>query len=58
MRPKNSEMTALGAAIAAGIADGISVWNLNNISIPVNKIFNPSIDEQGINILINKHNLV
>lgn len=30
VRPSMPETTALGAAVAAGLADGIAVWNLDS----------------------------
>ncbi|KAK6622616.1 hypothetical protein RUM43_008458 [Polyplax serrata] len=43
VRPTNSEMTALGAAIAAGCAKSINVWPLDRGPISQSKIFWPAI---------------
>ncbi|PSN33939.1 Glycerol kinase 3 [Blattella germanica] len=45
MRPLMAETTALGAAMAAGSAEGIEVWDLNNIQPVPCDIFTPSITE-------------
>jgi glycerol kinase len=45
MRPVMAETTALGAAMAAGSAEGIEVWDLNNIQPVPCDIFNPLIKE-------------
>jgi hypothetical protein len=42
-----AETTALGAAMAAGSAEGIGVWDLNNIQPVPCDIFNPLIAEDG-----------
>lgn len=42
-----AETTALGAAMAAGSAEGIEVWDLNNIQPVPCDIFNPLITEDG-----------
>lgn len=42
-----SETTALGAAIAAGSAEGIRKWNIKSESIIPSDIFLPSITEDG-----------
>lgn len=42
-----AETTALGAAMAAGSAEGIEVWDLNNIRPVPCDIFNPLITEDG-----------
>lgn len=34
VRPTMSETTALGAAMAAGAAEGVEVWNLNPDHLP------------------------
>lgn len=42
-----AETTALGAAMAAGSAQGIEVWNLKDVhAVPVDT-FLPSISEDG-----------
>lgn len=43
-----AETTALGAAMAAGAADGINVWDLDNLQPTPNSIFNPIITEEGV----------
>nr|AGM32847.1 putative glycerol kinase [Coptotermes formosanus] len=45
VRPVMAETTALGAAMAAGSAEGIEVWDLNNIQPVACDIFNPLITE-------------
>lgn len=46
-----SETTALGAAMAAGNAKGIEVWNLNTIEeVPSDQFF-PTISDDGIFLL-------
>lgn len=42
-----AETTALGAAMAAGSAEGIEVWDLNNIQPVPCDIFSPLITEEG-----------
>ncbi|XP_069698290.1 glycerol kinase 3 isoform X1 [Periplaneta americana] len=46
MRPRMAETTALGAAMAAGSAEGIEVWDLKNIQPVPCDIFNPLITEE------------
>lgn len=50
VRPSMPETTALGAAIAAGVAEGIDIWNLdstlNNVDATAD-IFTPSIPESS-----------
>ncbi|XP_029832359.2 glycerol kinase isoform X1 [Ixodes scapularis] len=45
VRPQMSETTALGAAIAAGAAEGINVWSLDSNKFPsvTTDVFEPSI---------------
>lgn len=45
VRPQMAETTALGAAIAAGAADGIDVWSLDSRNFPkvTTDVFEPSI---------------
>ncbi|KAJ8919995.1 hypothetical protein NQ315_006525 [Exocentrus adspersus] len=45
VRPTMTETTALGAALAAGIAEGVEVWKLHNIEPVPSDTFVPSIDE-------------
>jgi len=50
VRPSMPESTALGAAIAAGLAEGISVWNLDSTVNSVDTtadIFTASISESS-----------
>jgi glycerol kinase len=42
-----TETTALGAAMAAGSAEGIGVWDLTNIQSAGNDTFRPAISEDG-----------
>nr|XP_018914333.1 PREDICTED: glycerol kinase-like isoform X1 [Bemisia tabaci]XP_018914334.1 PREDICTED: glycerol kinase-like isoform X1 [Bemisia tabaci]XP_018914335.1 PREDICTED: glycerol kinase-like isoform X1 [Bemisia tabaci]XP_018914336.1 PREDICTED: glycerol kinase-like isoform X1 [Bemisia tabaci] len=50
IRPQMTETTALGAAVAAGSAEGIGVWDLSNIQPVPSDTFYPSIslDEREI----------
>ncbi|XP_069677093.1 glycerol kinase 3-like isoform X3 [Periplaneta americana] len=45
VRPLMTETTALGAAMAAGSAEGIGVWDLENLQAVGSDIFRPSISE-------------
>ncbi|EEC04319.1 glycerol kinase, putative [Ixodes scapularis] len=49
VRPQMSETTALGAAIAAGAAEGINVWSLDSNKFPsvTTDVFEPSILPTG-----------
>ncbi|XP_076262781.1 glycerol kinase 3-like isoform X3 [Rhynchophorus ferrugineus] len=47
VRPTMLETTALGAAIAAGSAQGVEVWDAKKIQATPNDIFVPSISENG-----------
>ncbi|CAH0545806.1 unnamed protein product [Brassicogethes aeneus] len=47
VRPTMLETTCLGAAIAAGMADGIQVWNLDKIQSAPNDTFCPSLSENA-----------
>ncbi|KAI4504707.1 hypothetical protein M0802_000257 [Mischocyttarus mexicanus] len=51
VRPLMAETTALGAAIAAGSAEGIRKWDIKTGSIVPSDIFLPSISEDESNIL-------
>lgn len=42
-----AETTCLGAALAAGIAKGVEVWNLDDIEPVPSDTFVPSISEDG-----------
>ena len=50
-----TETTALGAAMAAGNAEGVGVWNLDSLdqSAITSDVFNPSISEGGTQIISN-----
>ncbi|KDR21321.1 glycerol kinase 3-like isoform X2 [Zootermopsis nevadensis] len=45
VRPLMTETTALGAAMAAGSAEGIGVWDLNNLQGVGSDVFKPAISE-------------
>uniref|UniRef100_A0A0K8SKA2 Probable glycerol kinase n=1 Tax=Lygus hesperus TaxID=30085 RepID=A0A0K8SKA2_LYGHE len=45
IRPHMAETSALGAAIAAGVAGGVDVWDINDIQAPANDIFRPRVTE-------------
>lgn len=49
-RPTMTETTALGAAIAAGCAEGIEVWDLNRVQPMPNDTFTPLIRKHGMYI--------
>jgi glycerol kinase len=42
-----TETTALGAAMAAGSAEGIGVWDLTNLQAVGSDTFRPAISEDG-----------
>lgn len=42
-----AETTALGAAMAAGFAEGIKVWDLEQLQPTPNDTFNPVITDEG-----------
>jgi glycerol kinase len=42
-----TETTALGAAMAAGSAEGIDVWDLTTVQSTGNDTFRPAISEDG-----------
>jgi glycerol kinase len=42
-----TETTALGAAMAAGSAEGIEVWDLTSLQAVGNDTFRPAISEDG-----------
>lgn len=50
VRPVMTETTALGAAIVAGIATGINVWDLNNMQPTATDIFLPQISSAERNM--------
>lgn len=49
VRPTMSETTALGAAMAAGAAPGVDVWNLNPGQLPhlESEKYKPQINPEG-----------
>lgn len=49
VRPTMSETTALGAAMAAGAAEGVSVWNLRSSHPPkvTCETYEPQINTDG-----------
>ena len=47
VRPSMTETTALGAAMAAGAADGIAVWDLTKLTPLTTDDFSPSILPEG-----------
>lgn len=49
VRPAMSETTALGAAMAAGAAQGVDVWNLSPAHLPkvTSERFEPQINIEG-----------
>lgn len=47
VRPDMAETTALGAAMAAGFAEGIKVWDLEQLQPTPNDTFNPVITDEG-----------
>ena len=46
--PSMPEMTALGAAMAAGYAEGIDVWDLNNLTPISVSVYEPSRIVRGM----------
>lgn len=49
VKPSMPETTALGAAMAAGAAEGVSVWSLNpeDLSEVTSETFEPQINTEG-----------
>lgn len=49
VRPTMSETTALGAAMAAGAAEGVNVWNLSSTHLPkvMCEKYEPQINTDG-----------
>lgn len=49
VKPSMSETTALGAAMAAGAAEGVNVWSLNpeDMSCVVFEKYQPQIKPEG-----------
>lgn len=52
VKPSMPETTALGAAMAAGAAEGVSVWSLNpeDLSEVTSEKFEPQINPEGANM--------
>ena len=52
VKPSMPETTALGAAMAAGAAEGVSVWSLNpeDLSEVTSEKFEPQINPEGATI--------
>lgn len=48
------ETTALGAAMAAGHAEGVRVWDLDNMQPTLSDTFYPVITEEGKLITLKK----
>lgn len=48
VRPSMTETTALGAAMAAGAAEGIGIWDLTKLKPLTTDDFTPSIMPEGI----------
>lgn len=46
-RPSMTETTALGAAMAAGAAEGIAIWDLTKLTPLTTDDFTPSIMPEG-----------
>ena len=49
-RPSMTETTSLGAAMAAGSAEGIEVWDLSKLTPLTTDDFTPSIMPEGMYI--------
>lgn len=47
VHPSMFEATALGAAMAAGSAEGVDVWDLNNMHSVPSDTYLPTISEDG-----------
>ena len=49
VRPSMTETTALGAAMAAGNAEGVGVWNLEKLDLSMITMdrFTPKIADEG-----------
>lgn len=54
VRPHMAETTALGAAMAAGYAEGIKVWDLDNTQLITSDTFYPVITEEERDIRYSK----
>lgn len=46
-RAEMPETTALGAAIAAGRADGVDCWKMDSEKKSAYKVFKPKLEEKG-----------
>lgn len=55
VRPLMCETTALGAAIAAGSAEGIRKWDVKTDTAVPSDIFLPSISENGNYFTVNEN---
>ena len=53
VRPEDRETTSLGAAIAAAIATGVSVWDLRSLSTPssLNTVFTARLPSDGLDCI-------
>lgn len=47
VRPHMAETSALGAAVAAGVAEGVNVWDLKDAQSPPSDTFRPRTTEVG-----------
>ncbi|KAL0273894.1 UNVERIFIED_CONTAM: hypothetical protein PYX00_006465 [Menopon gallinae] len=54
VRPKMTETTALGVAMAAGQAEGIEIWDLDNIHSSYSDVFKPAISNAERDIRYSK----
>lgn len=53
-----AETTALGAAMAAGFAEGIKVWDLEQLQPTSNDTFNPVITDEGYPTLLSSSTIM
>lgn len=55
VRPTMTETTALGAAMAAGNAEGIDVWSLESLDQDTitSDVFTPAVTESGMQKVLN-----
>ena len=59
VRPSMTETTALGAAVAAGAAEGIALWDIKTKKESSDvTIFQPKLDESGMNMYLYFHRCV
>lgn len=50
VRPLMTEATALGAAIAAGVAEGVAVWDIDNtVDVPCDTFY-PRMSDNGTSV--------